>query len=223
VVLLLVTSRPRTMSALGGGSAAGPSHSRRSRRRKVKDRHFTRRRFAWELLGSAGEARNLITPRSAARRRHATRVAWPAPAGAKPRPVTTRADATPPCRSCAVPPGPSRSWLFEPRFFRGRAWRRRGVFCTRLQLTPPCGSMWSAIVAGIARPSRRQEAQNGSIISLMLCTLAVAVELRPIGRAAVDGFGAHGKIPPWSPSPRKSPEWRSYRLHFVAALASCLS
>jgi len=28
VVLLLVTSRPRTMSALGGGSAAGPSHSR---------------------------------------------------------------------------------------------------------------------------------------------------------------------------------------------------
>jgi hypothetical protein len=29
VVLLLVTSRPRTMSALGGGSAAGPSHSRR--------------------------------------------------------------------------------------------------------------------------------------------------------------------------------------------------
>jgi hypothetical protein len=31
VVLLLVTSRPRTMSAFGGGSAAGPSHSRHSR------------------------------------------------------------------------------------------------------------------------------------------------------------------------------------------------
>jgi hypothetical protein len=30
VVLLLVPSRPRTMSAFGGGSAAGPSHSRRS-------------------------------------------------------------------------------------------------------------------------------------------------------------------------------------------------
>ena len=27
-MLLLVTSRPRTMSAFGGGSAAGPSHSR---------------------------------------------------------------------------------------------------------------------------------------------------------------------------------------------------
>ena len=27
-MVLLVTSRPRTVSALGGGSAAGPSHSR---------------------------------------------------------------------------------------------------------------------------------------------------------------------------------------------------
>jgi len=43
-VLLLLTSPPRTLSAIGGGSAAGPSHSRHSSLPRRYDRFWGKRR-----------------------------------------------------------------------------------------------------------------------------------------------------------------------------------